>query len=56
MCIKKNALLDVACSLPTEDEVLSPLQQPGLQSALIEGSEFQAIQDCNVIFQDYIEV
>lgn len=36
--------------------MLSPLQQPGLQSALIEGSEFQAIQDCNVIFQDYIEV
>jgi hypothetical protein len=42
--------------LLTEEEVLSPLQQPGLQSALIEGSEFQAIQDCNVIFQDHIEV
>jgi hypothetical protein len=41
--------------LPTEEEVLLPLQQPGLQSALVEGSKFQAIQDCNVIFQDHIE-
>jgi hypothetical protein len=52
----RNTLLDVACSYLQRKKCLSPLQQPGLQSALVEGSEFQAIQDCNVIFQDLIEV